>query len=125
MNSLTYARRALGKSPGFVGAVIGPLALAMAAACVVFSVADAVLFRPLPYREPDRLYHVWCGWRGRRAMSGPSAPDFFEWKRRNTVFDEMALTGDGDLGVRFSDYPERVGCAFTTPSLFSLLGVQP
>ncbi len=55
MNDLWYAMRALRKSPGFALAAILTLAVAIAADCVVFSVADAVLFRPLPYKDPDRL----------------------------------------------------------------------
>ena len=125
MNDLWYAMRALRKSPGFALAAILTLAVAIAADCVVFSVADAVLFRPLPYKEPDRLYHVWCGWRGHPATFGASRADFLDWKRRNSVFEDMALTVSGSLDVRLGGSPEMIDAEWASVNLFPMLGIQP
>ncbi|MGD0497139.1 MAG: ABC transporter permease [Bryobacteraceae bacterium] len=122
---LRYALRALWKSPGFTIAAIATLAVAIAADCVVFSVADAVLFRPLPYKEPDRLYNVFCGWRGHPATFGPSLADFLDWRRRNSVFEDMALTGGSLVPVGIGEYPELIDATATTTNLFDLLGVEP
>lgn len=124
LSELRYGLRSLSKSPVFTLAAVATLALAIAADCVVFSVADAVLFRPLPYREPDRLYNVFCGWRGRPATTGPSVADFLDWKRRNNVFEDMALTIQTNVSLKLGEYPESDTAILATTNLFDVLGVK-
>jgi predicted permease len=125
VNDLWYALRALRKSPGFALAAILTLAVAIAADCVVFSVADAVLFRPLPYKDPDRLTHVFYGWKGHPpATYGPSIVNFLDWKRRNNVFEDMALTSQSAVSLKIGEYPESVTAIAATTNLFEVLGVK-
>jgi len=126
VNDLWYAMRALRKSPGFALAAILTLAVAIAADCVVFSVADAVLFRPLPYKDPDRLVNVFWGWQGHPpATYGPPIAHFLDWKRRNSVFEDMALTSQSAVSLKIGEYPESATAIAATTSLFDVLGVKP
>ena len=122
-----YAGRSLRKSPGFAAAAILTLALGIGANTAIFSVVYAVLLKPLPYRQPDRIYSVEVVIPERRAQL-PSLPvavqAFLEWRKADTGFDISALrpwecnvTGDGE--------PERLGGAQVSANFFSFLGVPP
>jgi predicted permease len=122
-----YGLRMLRKSPGFTFFAVAVLALGIAANSAIFSVADAVLVRPLPYRDSNRLVVVMedasaYGF----PRDTPSPGNFADWKLRNQVFENMAaipyggffnLTGDGN--------PEELAGKRITANLFSLLGVSP
>ncbi len=122
-----YALRQLRKSPGFSLTAVLTLALGIGANTAVFSLIYAVLLRPLPFKDPDRLAVVWeqnphRGW----YQNVVSAANFNDWKRENHVFQDMALidpfqtfnlTGRGD--------PVEIQAEQVTPNLFSVLGVQP
>ncbi|MBV8808319.1 MAG: ABC transporter permease, partial [Acidobacteriaceae bacterium] len=122
-----YALRQLRKSPGFSLTAVLTLALGMGANTAVFSVIYAVLLRPLPFQNPNRLVVAWeqnprRGW----YHNVVSAANFNDWKRENHVFSDMALidpfqsfnlTGTGD--------PVEIRAEQVTPNLFSVLGVQP
>jgi putative ABC transport system permease protein len=125
LQDLRRGFRSLRKSPAFTIAAIAMLAVAIAADCVVFSVADAVLFRPLPYKDPDRLQLVFCGQKGKAATWGPSVADFLDWKDRNHVFEDIALTGGTGGTIKIGDYPESWQGLYATTNLFDLLGVTP
>ena len=122
-----YAGRSLRKSPGFAAAAILTLALGIGANTAIFSVVYAVLLKPLPYRQPGRIYSVEVVIPERRAQL-PSLPvavqAFLEWRKADTGFDISALrpwecnvTGDGE--------PERLGGAQVSANFFSFLGVPP
>jgi putative ABC transport system permease protein len=125
LNDLRYGLRSLLKSPVYMLVAVATLALAIAADCVVFSVADAVLFRPLPYKDPDRLVHVFSGYRGHGATWAPSLKAFLEWKRRNSVFEDLALTSPLVVTVKIGEYPEPASALTATANLFDVLGVKP
>jgi putative ABC transport system permease protein len=124
-HELRYALRVLKNNPGFTAIALLVLALGIGANTAIFTLVDAVLLRPLPFDHPDRLVAVWeeLGWMG-FPKNTPAPANFVEWKKQNTVFDDMAairssafsLTGDGD--------PEQVLGPKTTPNLFRLLGVS-
>src|SRR6267154_2501713 len=120
-----YALRTFAKQPTFAAAVILTLALRIGANTAIFSVCNAVLFRPLPYPQPDRLVMVW----ERMSRDGkltPVAPaNFMAWREDNRSFERLAalnplldltLTGRGDS--------ERVVAAAVSADLFPLLGTQ-
>jgi hypothetical protein len=89
-----YAARTLRKSPGFTIAAVLSLALGTGAAIAVFSVADTVLLRPLPYSNPKELVWVGIEFPSIHAEFLPS-PDYVAWRRDNKVFDQFAATPVG------------------------------
>jgi putative ABC transport system permease protein len=89
---LRYALRVLRHSPGFSVAVILSLALGIGASTAVFSIADTVFLRPLPYSDPDRL--VWVSVRF-PTMEFVLSPDYVAWRRDNHVFEQLAATQAG------------------------------
>jgi putative ABC transport system permease protein len=122
-----YSLRMMAKNPGFTFFVVAVLALGIAANSAIFSIADAVLVRPLPYRQADRLVMVWEDASSYGFPRDTPAPgNFADWKARNQVFEDMAaaafsgsfnLTGDGN--------PEEIPGDLVTANLFSVLGARP
>jgi len=121
---IRYGFRMLGKRPGITLIAVVTLALGVGANTAIFSVVDAVLLRPLPYKQPDRLVFLTEESRQVPGMS-ISMSDFNDWRAANTVFENMAayspnsaiLTGDGE--------PESLQGRQITAELFPTLGVQP
>jgi putative ABC transport system permease protein len=120
-----YGLRMLRKSPGFTAVAVIVLALGIGANTAIFSLVDAVLLRPMPFPEPDRLVMVWEDFSRMGFPENTPAPaNFVDWKKQNHVFSGMAamasrtynLTGDGD--------PEKVEGYATEWSTFPLLGVN-
>ena len=122
---IRYGARALSRAPGFTAVATLTLALGIGANTAIFSVVNTVLLKPLSYRAPDRLALVW----ERNTTIGKdrdlvSPPNYFDWKARNEVFDELgayrydgfALTGAGE--------PESVTALSVSSSLFRALGVD-
>jgi len=126
LQDLRYAARILRKSPAFTTAAALTLALSIGANTAIFSVVNAVLFRPLPFRNPDRLVMVWedLSFMG-FPQNTPAPANFVDWKYRNHVFEDMAamrgdlmnLTGDGQ--------PEEVEAKIATANFFPLIGMKP
>src|SRR5262249_3665637 len=90
LQDLHYAARSFARSPGFSAAAVVSLALGIGAATVVFSIADTMYLRPLPYRAPDRLMFVAVRMLG---LEFVLSPDFVVWRRENSVFQEFAAMG--------------------------------
>jgi len=86
---LRYALRGMRRSPGFAAAAIVTLALAIAANCLVFSVADATLFRPFAFRDPDRLAYVWSRTPQANLLFS-SVGNYLDWRAHNDVFEDLA-----------------------------------
>jgi putative ABC transport system permease protein len=127
LQDLRYGIRMLQKKPAFTAVAVIALALGIGANSAIFSIVNAVMLRPLPYKEPERLVSVW----ERNPKEGyeqnaPAIPNFVDWRNQQQVFDQIALYSSG---VRFnlteSDQPERVEGAKVSPNLFQLLGVEP
>jgi predicted permease len=116
IQDLTYGVRVLCKAPGFAFAVIATLALGIAATTVVFSVVYGVALRPLPYPDQDRLVTV----------SPISMANYLDWRKQNTVFDEIGITKNTqNYNITGDGEPERVLGGRSTASTFRVLGVQP
>jgi predicted permease len=120
-----YAVRALRKSPGFALATILTLGLGIGANTAIFSVVDALLLEPLPYRDSSRLVFVWSDMSEAGYPRAPlSGPELADLRRRATQFsgfgaiwaNSAALNGDGD--------PEQVRVGLVTPDFFSVLGAD-
>src|SRR5258706_3104979 len=86
-----YAIRTLRKSPAIAGAMVVVLALGIGANTAIFSLANALLLRPLPFPDADRLMVVWEdeSWIG-FPRNTPAPANYLDWKRQNQVFEDMA-----------------------------------
>lgn len=108
---LLYAWRSFRRTPGFTLAAVATMALGIGAATSVFSVVDRILFRPLAYAQEERL--VWLGMLAPIAgdIEFALAPDYDDWRRKQTVFEEFtAMRGGFDCDLMLNE-PLRVRCA--------------
>jgi putative ABC transport system permease protein len=121
-----YGLRALRKSPVFTAVAVATLALGIGANAAVFSVIDAVLLRPLPFPEPDRLVTFWGS---APAMGLPvvAYPDAFYvyFRSRSHTLDSLAMYSSFGMTLRGEGDPERVRSAAVTVDFFRLLGQVP
>src|SRR6187397_3593482 len=89
INDLHFGVRMLLKRPGVTAIAVITLALGIGANTAIFSVVNAVLLNPLPYKQPDRLVALWENVPGHgRWRTAPA--NFFDWKKQNTVFEDVA-----------------------------------
>ena len=127
MNDLRFALRQLRKSPGFTAIAIITLALGIGANTAIFSVINAVLLRPLPYPQPDRL--VLIRERTNIFESGSvSLSNYLDWRASERGFTDLALfrRDDTNLSGATGDVEaERVGLGRVTYNFLSVLGVPP
>jgi len=127
IRDLRFAFRQMLKQPGFAFIAVLVLALGIGANTAIFSVVNAVLLRPLPYPQSDRLVLV----RERTSVydSGSvSLPNYLDWRASQRGFIDLALIrrGDANLSGATSDVEaERVGSARVTHNFLSVLGVPP
>src|SRR2546423_2985417 len=127
LQDLRYGARMLRKRPGFTLVAIITLALGIGANTAIFTVIYAVLLRPLPFNQPDRVVWMWGAIRDRANRASVAPLDFLDFRARNQSFDEFAasisipisfnLTGSGE--------PERLSGAVVTTNYFAALGVNP
>jgi len=126
---LRQAIRGLRRSPGFAAAAIGILALGLAATTAVFSVADAVLFRPLAYQRPEQLVainEVIPQLSQRYPRLPVNAKHFFEWQARCRSFADLAILQNGSVNLTGSEGPPmRLSVERVSWNFLPLLGAQP
>ena len=129
-----YAVRALARNPGFAAVAVVTLGIGIGATTTMFSVLHAVLLRPLPYAEPQRLVEIFETNPLKQWTRNVVAPaNYADWRRLNTVFTDIAATnGTGDRGEgQFDAFltgngePQRVKVLQTTGNLFRVLGAAP
>jgi putative ABC transport system permease protein len=124
-HDLRYAMRILGHNPRFAAAAILTLAMGIGATTAMFRVIDAVMLRPLAYRDPDRLYVVHEVLPQLKApVVAVNATHFREWRSATRSFEDMALLHGFDLNVTGPGEPERISAARVSPSLFPMLGIR-
>jgi len=126
-NDFRYAFRQLVKNPGFTAVVVFTLALSIGANTTLFSVVNAILLRPLPYHNPDKLVALWMRFTGigiPKDQNAVSAPEFMDLRRFANSFSHLAAISATSFNLRVGEMPERVAGAAVSPSLFPLLGVQ-
>src|SRR5580692_10577209 len=98
IKDIRYGFRMLRKSPSFTFFAVAVLALGIAANSAIFSIADNVLLKPLPYRDSNRLVMVWEDARAYGFPKDTPAPgNFADWRSRNQVFEDMAAISDASL----------------------------
>jgi predicted permease len=129
LQDLKYGARVLRKSPGFTIVAVVVLALGIGANTAIFSVVNAVLLRPLPFGNPDRLVHVWHvpppkSFPGISRFS-VSAANYIDWKAQNDVFQDMAIFSGSSMNLTGGGKPEFVQAATVSADFFKVLGVQP
>ena len=124
VRDITYAARGLRANPGYAAIAIGTLALGIGATTAIFSVVNAVLLRPLPYAEPDRLVSVWEVTPEGEDHNVVSPGNYFDWREGARSFGALgAYSYAFTAGVSGGDRPAQVRVAQATPSLLSVLGV--
>ncbi|MBA3438660.1 MAG: ABC transporter permease [Pyrinomonadaceae bacterium] len=125
LQDIRYGMRMLLKSPGFTLVAVLALALGIGANTAIFSVVNAVLLRPLPYQDADRLVMVWEHNRLRNRPQNVINPaNFLDWQEQSSVFDEMAAFHDFAVNLTGEGEPEQIPGQRASANLFSLLGVQ-
>jgi predicted permease len=126
MQELRLALRALWKRPGFSLVVIATFALAVGVNTAIFSVVNAVLLKPLPYRHPEQLVGVFTQYHSYlQDRSSFSAPEFQELVRDSRSYESLAGYAFGTATFGDIDRPVRVAAAYTTWEFLSTLGVSP
>ncbi|MEY2562845.1 MAG: hypothetical protein QOH88_1038 [Verrucomicrobiota bacterium] len=125
MNDLKYAFRQLRKSPGFTLIAVLTLALGIGANSAIFSVVNAVLLRPLPYPQPERIVYL-------NEVSGGtntsiSLPDYVDWRKDSTSFQHLAISRleSRNLSGIAGREPERISVAYVTANFFNVIGLLP
>jgi putative ABC transport system permease protein len=119
---LKYAFRILLKNPFMTLVIVLTLALGIGANTAIFSVLNAVVLRPLPYAEPDRLVMVWETSPGDNKRS--AAPgNFVDWRSQTTSFSDMAAMFYGNFNLTGNGEPERVNGSTVTSNFMATLGV--
>ncbi len=117
-----FALRSLRRSPGFTLVAVLCLALGIGANAAIFSVINAVLLRPLPYAEPDRLVRAY-EMRGDEGKTGSvSVPNYVDWRAQNSGFQDLAAWLEGNRNLQGEGGTERIGSVEVTPNLFAILG---
>ncbi len=127
LQDLRYAGRLLTRSPGFALVAIATLALGIGANTAIFSVVNALLLRPLPYAQADRLVMVW---QDMRARGGPAQEwatpgNFADWQKARELFDAMAAIQGWQPSLTGSGAPESLAGEQVTASYFDVLGISP
>jgi putative ABC transport system permease protein len=120
-----FALRTFRRRPAFTAAVVTTLALGIGANAAIFSVANAVLFQRLPFKDPSRLVMVWedassIGF----PRNTPAAGNFTDWTTL-PAFDGVAALAQNDYNLLGNGEPEHFSGAQVTSTLFDVLGVQP
>ncbi len=124
MNELRYALRTLRTNPAFTIVALLTLALGIAANTAIFSVVNAVLLRPLPYKDPERLVFIW-GSNPRIGREEASLPDFLDWRSQSTVFEGVAGLAPRSFTFTTKEGTDRIIGFGVTANFFSVVGVEP
>src|SRR5262245_1001247 len=124
LQDLRYGIRMLLKHPGFSLIAIITLALGIGANTAIFSVVNAVLLRPLPYEQADRLVFLRERHPNYDEMS-ISYPDFVDWRAGNNVFEHIGVFNYGSYNLTGSGEPERLRVIRASADLLSALRVRP
>src|SRR6266850_3476309 len=122
-----YGLRQVRRNPVFSAVAIATLALGIGVNTAMFSAVDAVLIRPLPYADAERLVMIWddLSKSGDVSKQFSTPAEWYEWRLHNTVFSDFAATQPGEATISGEGEPEQVPARKVTGNLWSVLGVQP
>ena len=125
LQDLRYALRTLRKSPAFVTISVLTLALGIGANLAIFTLVNAVLLQPLPFREPDRVVRVFDDLGGAGARNvGMSVPEFYDLQGSG-VFEQLSVIFPASQALSGGEGVERIEFLGTSPGYFELLGAAP
>src|SRR5262245_43160633 len=125
LRDLRYGVRMLLKVPGFTVVAVLTLALGIGANTAIFTMVNAVLLRPLPYQDADRIVVVASTLRRQTVeVRSNSYPDFVDWRNQNTVFEQLAARDSVSFSLIGGSEPERVNGELVSADYFPLLRVQ-
>ena len=126
LQDFRYAMRVLRKNPVLTVVVVASLTVGIGANTAIFSVVDALLLRPLPYPQPDRLANVWLHSPGLGIFRDwPSPGQYVDIQRENHSFEQMALAQSRTVVLTGREQPERIDALRTQSALLTMLGAKP
>lgn len=125
LQDIRYALRQLRKNLGFTGVAVLTLALGIGANTAVFSVVDAVMLRPLPYHQPERLIEAQSINTHNPQPSAISYPDFFDWRSQNHTLDHLVSYHDNEFTLTGLDRPIQVDAEIVSWDFLPALGASP
>ncbi|MCA1627949.1 MAG: ABC transporter permease [Acidobacteria bacterium] len=124
MQDLRYALRMFRRNWGFTLTAVMVMALSICATVAIFSAVNAIILRPLPYHNSERLVTVW-GTQPKVPKVPTSPAEFLDWKTQTTTFDAMAAFSGQSFNLTGAGEPERIEGAVVSPGFFQVLEMQP
>jgi predicted permease len=122
VQDLRYGLRQLARNPGFAAVAILTLALGIGANTAIFSVVNAVILRPLPFREPQRLVSVTeTNLQRHITQFTASYPNYLDWKTRSVSWEELGAVANGHVNLLHGRDPEHLNAQFMTSNVLSML----
>ena len=126
LQDIKYAFRVLARQPGVTFVAILTLALGIGANSAIFSAVNAVLLRPLPYEDPDRIVMVWEKRQAEGVLDNVVAPaDYLDWAKLNASFDGIAAMTSVSADLTGAGEPVRLLAGAVSPAFFDVLRVRP
>jgi putative ABC transport system permease protein len=126
LQDLRYGLRQLRRNPGFAAVAVVTLALGIGADTAIFSVVNAVLLRPLPYPQPERIVQVNLAWKGGGLNDALTVPEFEFYRDHAGAFQAMAgFRGSHEASIRQGSATEWIAPLQMTDGFFRVLGVSP
>ncbi len=123
LRDFRYGMGAVARDPGFAVVAIGLLALGIGANAAMFSIVDAVLLKPLPFPQPERMVRVWESPPGGR--NGTTTLTFLDWKRQTSIFEALSVEVDTRAALATGGDPARVPGKLVSADYFQVFGVKP
>ena len=124
LQNIRYAFRVIRHNPGVTAVVMLALALGIGANIAIFSVLNAVLLRPLPYKDSDRLVQLWGQMLSRNIpFHFVPYPDFAEWREQNRSFESMSAYRPIAMNLLNHGEPRSLNCLLVNASFFPMVGV--
>jgi putative ABC transport system permease protein len=120
-----YGWRQLRKNPGFTAVGLLTLALGIGANTAIFSFVNAILLRPLPFKDSDRLVMLFESWPAQASYKNAVGPILGEWRRMSTAFEGLAAVNLGSYNLTGRGQPESLTAPMVSANTFSLLRVKP
>jgi putative ABC transport system permease protein len=124
IKDILYGIRSLVRNPGFTAIAMITLSLGIGANTAIFSVVNAVLLRPLPFADPERIVWLWDTI-PQLPTAPTSLPEFLDWKEQNRSFEHLAAFQSGNMFLDSGNGTEDVPVGLVTPEMFSLFHVNP
>jgi putative ABC transport system permease protein len=126
LKDIRYGIRTLLKNRGFTSVAVLALALGIGANTALFSVVNALLLRPLPFKDPDQLVQVWeADVKHGQNTETVAYPNFADWREQNDVFGQIVAYTDRTFNLTGAAEPERIQGAIVSPAFFPMLRIKP